>query len=518
MKEMATVAYPPDDFILSSLHLGEFHTWVTLGIIWVGFVVGFIQAWLIYYLLTRKGYPRGCDRKSHPNPSEIRKRPHRLCFFHWGMTQKDYEAYFWDPKGYGRRRYEEQEKHTIHRILLRWFRRSLKLKESSKAEIQEPEAAATDLALYTRPDYPPSRLRLIDSTNELTRSNTNPTDSVSSTLKECYQLPQFHFETTRRRNVTDHRALAWDTRSQISIQGAASTAREWNPNSTDYFDALDDIEKPSEYACQSTEGTDGASWRRVYTAPIPATHPKIEKITRFASEGSHLAKTQCAEVLGLVPAVNVFNANHLEDYEAQESIDGEISSRGSSTRTMTLQLTGAENMRATEKDGSELSRAAKGASRISYVPQLTSAPIIIPKTRSPAARATKSPGEPVLIEKHSCIDDKCSSASSSRGCSAFRTHASICALYLLELTDAASMTPHSPHIRTEAYRELDKLRTKDLKSMHVYKKFVAMSAEEQERVYDIFKKGLEGRGHVRLDAEEMRRRTDVILGGVRILA
>ena len=397
--------------MLDNLHLTDPATWVELAIIWVGFLIGFLQAWFIYYLLTGAS-SRRWGRRSSPNTDDdstgrtpqqrSSKGPRRLCVFEWGMTRQDYEAYFWDPEGHGRHRYEEQEKHALHSILHRCFGRWFGFKRYDKSGQPPPDAAETVTTFRNRHHRPHSELHLANSPNALDQPNADPAAFVSGTLEEPHQLARSIFDTTRRRNVTRDRAPGWSAYSRASSQEAATTAKEWSPNTTDYYDALDDFERARLYAQQSVGVVDGNVFKRAYTAPVPAMPLETENAIRAASEGSYLTKGHCPEPSDSATSSYSANEYDAKDYEAGASIDQEISSCGSSNETMLWPTMRADHTRVMSNALPEQLQAASEASRISQVPQLNpSAAYILPKTRYPAAKLSIPYTEPNPTEEHS---------------------------------------------------------------------------------------------------------------------
>ncbi len=409
---VASTTCPPNTSMLDNLNLTDPATWVELAIIWIGFLIGFLQAWFIYYLLIGAS-SRRCGRNSSPdadddstgqNPQQrSRKGPRRFCVFEWGMTRQDYEAYFWDPGGHGRRRYEEQEKQNLHSILLRSFGRWLRLNRHDERRGQPaPDAAETVTTFRNRRHRHPSELQPANSLNVLDQPNSDPAAFVSGALEEPYQLAQSPFDTTRRRNLTRGRAPAWNTYSIASSQEAATTAREWTPNTTDYYDTLDNFEKARLCAQQSAGVVDGTVYQRACTAPMPAIPPETESAIRAASEGSYLTKGHCAELSDLATSSYSANDYDAKDYEAGASIDLEISSCGSSIETIVWPTIRADHNRVISNALPEQLQAAGEASRVSQVPQLNPfAAYILPKTRYPAAKPSFSCTEPNPTEDHS---------------------------------------------------------------------------------------------------------------------
>ena len=375
----------PDTSIINSLELTDPATWVELAIIWTGFFIGFLQAYFIYYLLTgaasrRRG--RSCfpntDDSAGQNPQrQSRKGPRRLCFFEWGMTRQDYDAYFWDPEGYGRRRYEEQEKQNLHNILLRYFRRWFALKSHRKRDNAALVAAGSVGTSKARRHRHPCELTSANDPNVLDQPDSDRAASLPEASEEPYQLAQSPFDTTRRRNVTGHRASPWKSYGRASSQEAATTAREWSTNTTDYYDALD-----------SAEVVDRPVFRRACTAPVPVMPPETENATRAASEGACLPKGHCPKVSNLAMSSYSASEYDAEDYEAGASIDLEISSCGSSIATTVWPMIRAGHSRVISNTLPEQLQATSEASRISQVPEFNpSAAYILPKTRCPGDKS-----------------------------------------------------------------------------------------------------------------------------------
>ena len=407
----ASATCPPNTSMLDSLHLTDPATWVELAIIWIGFLIGFLQACFIYYLLTgassrrrgRNSFPDTDDDSTGQKPQQqSSKGPRRLCLFEWGMTRQDYDAYFWDPENYGRRRYEEQEKKNLHSILLRCFGRWFRLKSHKKRERPAPDAAGTFQTFRTRRHRHPCELQSANFPNVLDQPNSDPAASVSGASEEPNPLAQSPFDTTRRRNVTGHRAPAWNAYSRASSQEAATTAREWSPNTTDYYDALDNFEKARLYAQQSAVVVDRTVFKRACTAPISAMPPETENPIRAASEGSYLTKDYCAELSDLAASSYSTNEYDAKDYEAGASIDLEISSCGSSNETIVWPSIRADRTRVMSNALPEQLQAVSEPFRISQVPEFNpSAAHILPKTRYPAAKPSTSCTERNSTGKHS---------------------------------------------------------------------------------------------------------------------
>ena len=407
----ASATCPPNTSMLDSLHLTDPATWVELAIIWIGFLIGFLQACFIYYLLTgassrrrgRTSFPDTDNDSTGQKPQQqSRKGPRRLCLFEWGVTRQDYEAYFWDPEGYGRRRYEEQEKHNLHSILLRFLGRWFRLKSHEKRERPAPDAAGTFATFKTRRHRHPCELQSANFPNVLDQPNSDPASSISGRSEEPYQLDQSPFDTTRRRNVTGHRAPAWRAYSRASSQEAATTAKEWSPNTTDYYDALDNFEKPRSYAQPSTVVVDRTVFKRACTAPNPAMPLETEDTIRAASEGLYLAKGHCAELSDIAASSYSANEYDAKDYEAGASIDLEISSCGSSNETIVWPTIRTDRTRGMSNTFPEQIQAASEPSRISQVPEFNpSAAHILPKTRHLAAKRSISCTERDSTGKHS---------------------------------------------------------------------------------------------------------------------
>lgn len=409
-RNAASATCPPSTSVFDSLNLTDPATWFELGIIWLGFFIGFLQACFIYYLLTGAS-SRRCSQKSSPDThddsagqnSQRRSRTgsRRLCLFEWGMTRQDYEAYFWDPEDYGRRRYEEQERQNLHSILLRCFGRWFRLKSyKRRGEQQAPEAAARVATFRNRRHHHPCELQAASPPNLLAQPNTDPAAFAAGALEEPYQLAQSPFDTTRRRNVTGDRARAWNAYNTVSSQEAATTAREWSLNTTDYYDALDDSEKARLSAQYSADESHRTVFRRAYTAPIPTMRPATQNAIRATSEGSYPTKGHYAEVSDL--ATRSYSANEYDarDYEAGASIDLEVSSCGSSNGTNVWPTIRTDHARVMSNALSEKLEAASEAPRISQVPQLNpSAGYILPKTRCSVARPSISCTEPKSAEE-----------------------------------------------------------------------------------------------------------------------
>ena len=392
----ASATCPPNTSMLDSLHLTDPATWVELAIIWIGFLIGFLQAYFIYYLLTGassrrcgwSSFPDTDDDSAGPNPQRRSKKgPRRLCLFEWGMTRQDYDAYFWDPEGYGRRRYEEQEKQNLHSILVRFFGRWFRLKSHENRERPAPDAAGTVATFRNRRHRHPCELQSANFPNELDQPDSDPATFVSGASEEPYQLAQSSFDTTRRRNLTGYRAPPWNAYSRASSQEAARIAKEWSPNTTDYYDALDNFEEARLYTQQSVEVVDRTVFKRAYTAPILAMPPETENAIRAASEGSYLPKGHCAKISNLATSSYSANEYDAKDYEARASIDLEISSCGSSSETMIWPTIRDDHTRVMSNALPEQLQAASEASRISQVPELNpSGAYILPKTRYMAAK------------------------------------------------------------------------------------------------------------------------------------
>ena len=389
----------PDTSIIESLQLTDPATWVEMAIIWTGFLVGFLQAYFVYYLLTgaasrRRGRSsfRNTDDSAGQNPQrQSRKGPRRLCLFEWGMTRQDYNAYFWDPEGYGRRRYEEQEKQSLHNILLRCFGRWFRLKSHRKKEGAASNAAGTVAASRTRRHHHPCELTSANPPDVLDQPNPGPAAFVSEASEEPYQLAQSAFDTTRRRNVTGHGAPPWNSYGRASSHEAATTARDWSPNTTDYYDALD-----------NSEVVDRTVVRRACTAPIPMMPPETENATRAASEGFCLPKSHCTKMSNLAMSSDSANEYDAEDYEAGASIDLEISSCGSSIETTIWPTIRAGHSRVISNALPEQFQAASDASRISQIPEFNpSAAYIIPKTRCSGDKSFIPCSERNTTDKHS---------------------------------------------------------------------------------------------------------------------
>ena len=402
---------PPNTSVFDSLNLTDPATWFELGIIWVGFFIGFLQACFIYYLLTGAS-SRRCNPKPSPDTHGSsggqspqrggRKGPRRLCLFEWGMTRRDYEAYFWDPEDYGRRRYEEQERQSPHSILLRhfgcWFRPK---SHEKRGEQPAPDAAETVATFRIRRHHHPCELRAADPSSLLGQPSTDRAAFVAGALQEPYHSAQSLYDTTRRRNITGDRARAWNDYSGVSSQEAATTAREWSPNTTDYYDALDDSEKARLTAQYCPDEFHRTVSKRVCTVPIPAMRRETANAMRAASEGSYATKGHCAETPDL--ATNSYSANGFDarEYEAGASIDLEISSCGSSNGTVVWPTTRADDTRVMSSDHSEGPQSAGEASRISQVPQLNpSTGYILPKTRYSAAMPSISCTKQKTAEEH----------------------------------------------------------------------------------------------------------------------
>ena len=385
----ASITCPPNTSVFDSLHLTDPATWVELAIIWVGFLIGFLQACFIYYLLTgassrrrgRTSFPDTEDDSIDQNPQRrSRKGPRRLCLFEWGMTQQDYDAYFWDPEGYGRRRYEEQEKQNLHNILLRCFGRWFRVNSHQKRERPAPDAAGTVPTLRNHRHRHPCELQSANDPSVLYQVNSDPAAFVSESSEEPYQLAQSSFDTTRRRDITGHRARAWDAYSRASSQEVATTAREWSPNTTDYYDVLD-----------NAEVVDKTVFKRAYTAPIPVMPPETEIAIRATSDGSFVPKCYGAKLSNLATSSCSANEYDANDYEAGASIDLEVSSCGSSHETTFRAMIRADNTRVMSNALPEQLQAANEASRISQVPEFNhSAAYILPKTRSLATKPSIS--------------------------------------------------------------------------------------------------------------------------------
>ena len=409
----ASTTCPPNTSMLDSLQLTDPATWVELAIIWIGFLIGFLQACFIYYLLTGAS-SRHCGRNSFPNTDDdptdqnpqrrSKKGPRRLCLFEWGMTRQDYDAYFWDPEGHGRRRYEDQEKQNLHSILLRCFGRWFRVKSHEKREQPAPDVAGK-VAPFNRHRHRhrhPCELQSAISPDVLDQLNSDPVAFVTGASEEPYQLAQSPFDTTRRRNVTGHRAPAWNAYSRASSQEAATTAKEWSPNTTDYYDALDKFEKATLYAQQSAVVVDRTEFKRACTAPIPAIPPETENTIRAASEGSYPTTGHCAELFDLAASSYSANEYDAKDYEAGASIDLETSSCGSSNETIVWPTIRADRTRVMSNALPEQLRVASEPPRISQVPEFNpSAAYILPKTRHPRGKPSISCTERKSTGKHS---------------------------------------------------------------------------------------------------------------------
>ena len=403
-KDATSATCPPNTSVFDSLNLTDPATWFELGIIWLGFLIGFLQACYIYYLLTgasSRRYSQESSSDTHDDSTgqnfqqQSKKGPRRLCLFEWGMTQQDYEAYFWDPEDYGRRRYEEQERRSLHRILLRWFGRWFGLKSNrTRGEQQAAEAAARVATLRNRRHHHPCELRAGSSPIVLAQPNTDPAALMTGALQEPYQPALSLYDTTRRRNVTGDRARAWNDYSGVSTQEAATTAREWSRHTTDYYDS---------YSIQSSaEDVHKTAIKRAYTSPIPVMRPETEKAIRAASEGLYLAHVHYAATPD--SAASSYSADEYDArvYEAGASIDLEMSSCGSSNGTIVLQTIRADNSRVMSNAPPEQVEATSEASRISQVPQLhPSTGHILPKTRSSGAKLSIACAEPKTAEERS---------------------------------------------------------------------------------------------------------------------
>lgn len=381
----ASTTCPPNTSIFDSLHLTDPATWVELAIIWVGFLIGFLQACFIYYLLTgassrrrgRTSFPNTEDDSTDQIPQRrSRKGPRRLCLFEWGMTQQDYDAYFWDPEGYGRRRYEEQERQSLHSTLIRYFGRLFRVKRHEKGERPAPDAAGIVPSLRNHRHRHPCELQSANDPNVLYQPDSDLAAFVSEASEEPYQLTQSSFDTTRRRNITGHRAQAWNAYSRASSQEAATTAREWSPNTTDYYDALD-----------NAQVVDKTVFKRAYTAPVPVMLPETEIAIRATSDGSYVPKGHGDKLSSLATSSCSADEYDAIDYEARASIDLEVASCGSSNETTFWPMIRADNTRVMSNALPEQSQAANEASRISQVPEFNpSAAYILPKTRSLATK------------------------------------------------------------------------------------------------------------------------------------
>ena len=402
----------PNTSVFDSLNLTDPATWFELGIIWLGFLIGFLQACYIYYLLTGAS-SRRYSQESSPNThddstgqnSQQRSNtgPRRLCLFEWGMTRQDYEAYFWDPEDYGRRRYEEQERRSLHRILLRWFERWFGIKSHrTKGEQQAPKAAARVATFRNRRHHHPCELRAGSSPIVLAQPNTDRAAFMAGALQEPCRPSRSLYDTTRRRKVTGDRARAWNDYSGVSSQEAATTAREWSRNTTDYYDALDEIARDRSYIQSSAEDVHKTVIRRAYTSPIQVMRPETENAIRAASEGLYLAHVHYAAMPD--SAASSYSADEYDArvYEAGDSIDLEMSSCGSSNGTIVLPTIRADDTRVMSNALPEQSKAASEASRVSQVPQLhPSTGHILPKTRSSGAKPFISCTEPKPADERS---------------------------------------------------------------------------------------------------------------------
>ena len=409
-RDAASATCPPNTSVFDSLNLTDPATWVELGIIWIGFFIGFLQACFIYYLLTgassrrygRRASPDICDNaKSQNRQGRSKRGPRRLCLFEWAMTRQDYEAYFWDPEDYGRRRYQEQERQNLHSIVLRFFGRWFRLKSHKKRGEQLPPGATRTVATFrNRRHHHPCELQTDNPPNALVQPNTHPAAFAAGALQEPYQPTQSLYGTTRRRNVTGDRARAWNDYSGISSQEAATTAREWSPNTTDYYDALDDSEKARLSAHYSADEFHGTVFRRACTVPISALRHEIANATRAASEGLYPTKGHFAETSDSATGSYPANEYDARDYEAGASIDLEISSCGSSNGTIIWPTIRADPTRVMSNALPEQSEAASEASRISQVPQLNpSAGYILPKIRYSATKPSISCTEPKTADE-----------------------------------------------------------------------------------------------------------------------
>ena len=404
-RDAAPATCPPNTSVFDSLNLTDPATWVELGIIWIGFFIGFLQACFIYYLLTgassrrcgQKVSPDACDNATSQDPQRRSKRgPRRLCLFEWAMTRQDYEAYFWDPEDYGRRRYQEQEKQNLHSIIFRCFGRWLRLKSHKKKEEQSPPGAAGTVATFrNRRHHHPCELQTENSPDVLVQPNTDPAAFAAGALQEPYEPALSLYGTTRRRNVTRDRAQAWNDYSEASCQEVATTAREWSPNTAAYYDALDDSEKARLSARYSAHEFHRTVFRRACTVPIPAMRHETANATRATSEGSYPTKDYCAETSDLATGSYLANEYDARDYEAGASIDLGISSCGSSNGTVIWPTIRANPTRVMSNALPEQSEAASEASRISQVPQLNpSAGYVLPKLRYSATKPSIACTEP----------------------------------------------------------------------------------------------------------------------------
>lgn len=408
--DAASATCPPNTSVFDSLNLTDPATWFELGIIWVGFFIGFLQAWFIYYLLTGASSRRGgrkCSPDTHNDSTgrspqrRSKGGPRRLCLFERGMTRQDYEAYFWDPEGYGRRRYEEQERRSLHSKLLRCFGRWFGFTKHEKSgEQPAPEAAETVATFRTRRHHHPCELRAGSPPSVLAQPNTDPAAFVAGALQEPYHPAQSLYDTTRRRKVTGDRARAWNDYSGVPSGEAATIVREWSRNTTDYYDAFDRFEKDRSYIQSSTEDVHKTVLKRAYTSPIPAMRPETENAMRAAREGSYATKGHHAETSELATTIYFANEYNAKDYEARASIDLEISSCGSSNGTFFWPTIRADHTRVMSNALSEQPDAASEASRISQVPPLNpSAGYILPKTRCSAVKPPISCTEPTPGEE-----------------------------------------------------------------------------------------------------------------------
>ena len=411
-RDATSATCPPNTSVFDSLNLTDPATWFELGIIWLGFLIGFLQACYIYYLLTGAS-SRCCSQESSPDTNDdstgrnshrrSKKGPRRLCLFEWGMTRQDYEAYFWDPEDYGRRRYEEQETRSLHRILLRWFGRWFGLKSHrTRGEQQAPEAAARVATFRNRRHHHPCELRAGSPPIVLAQPDTDPAAFMAGALQEPYQPVLSLYDTTRRRNVTGDRSRAWNDYSGVFSQQAATIAGEWSRNTTDYYDTLDSFERDSSYIQSSAEDVHKTAFKRAYTSPIPVMRPETENAIRAASEGLYLTNGHYAETLDSATSSYSANEYNARDYEAGASIDLEMSSCGSSNGTVILPTIRADLTRVMSNAHSEQLQSASEASRISQVPQLhPSTGHILPKTRSSGAKPSISCTEPKPADERS---------------------------------------------------------------------------------------------------------------------
>ena len=397
--------------MFDSLNLTDPATWFELGIIWVGFFIGFLQACFIYYLLTGASSRRGGWKSSPDTHNDFTGQspqrrseggPRRLCLFEWGMTRQDYEAYFWDPEDYGRRRYEEQERRSLHSTLLRCFGRWFRFKRHDKSgEQPAPKAAETVATFRNRRHHHPCELRAGSPPSVLAQLNTVPAAFVSGALQEPYQPAQSLYDTTRRRKVTGDRARAWNDYNGVSSGEAATIAREWSWNTTEYYDALDRFEKDRSYIQSSTEDVHETVFKRAYTSPIPAMRPETERAIRATSEGSYATKGHYAETSESDTTSYCANEYNAKDYEARASIDLEISSCGSSNGTVIWPKIRADHTRVMSNALQKQPEATSETSRVSHVPQLNPfARHILPKTRYSVAKPSIPCTEPRTAEAH----------------------------------------------------------------------------------------------------------------------